>query len=69
MWVELHHILVLDMISLVDEFADHIVIMVGIDDPEQLYLFVPDCDRVKLALNGIRVGDLGYERVVVKVGK
>lgn len=70
-WVQLHHVLVFDVIGLVDELLEGGIASRGIRikrrrDAEDLDLLVAHVRTLELGLQGLSVFELSQERFVLK---
>jgi hypothetical protein len=59
MWVELHHVLILNVVRLIDKFADHVIVVFDVEDPEQLDFLVADVCSREFGSDGVHVIHLG----------
>lgn len=66
--VELHHVFILDVVRLVDKFADHVIIMFDVENTKKLDFLVADVRGREFGADGVHVVHLGDQRIVIEPG-
>lgn len=66
MRVELHHVLILDVVRFVNKFADHVIVVFDVKNPEQLDFLVADVRGCEFGADGVHVVHFSDQRIVVE---